>query len=143
LATDPATIKPVFTAYRSNASHEDLQIAINSIKKPHNQDWTKLCLVQLALEDRKAKTLEWLLDEQGFGLPHEFVHEANCVDPATDPETFRVLEEAKFRETWPRRPPTPEEPEEEYDESKDIPGDGSEFDLDAYIETLDSRHPLY
>jgi hypothetical protein len=68
------------------------------------------------------------------------------VDPEIDPETFRVLEQAEFRKTWPRRPPTPEElrdPDEVYDESKVISGEGYEFDLDEFIENLDSTHPLY
>jgi hypothetical protein len=106
-----------------------------------------MCLAHLALEDRKAETLKWLLDEGGVWNALGFEHEANCVDEATDPETFKVIEESDFRKLWPRRPPTPAEerdPDAEYDESKTIPDDGREFDLDYFIEhELDSSHPLY
>jgi hypothetical protein len=145
-SADPSAIKPVFTSYRSDACRDELETALNAIKKSDNRSWARMCLAQLALEDRKAETLKWLLDEGSFGFPHEFGHEADCVNPATDPEMFRVLEESEFRERWPRQPPTPPEmrdPDAVYDESQVMPDDGTEFDLDDFIENLERSHPLY
>jgi hypothetical protein len=139
-------IKALFENYRNGADKDEIKDQLSKISKERDQGWARMCLAQLALEDRKANTLKWLLDEGGFGYSHEFEHEANTVDEGKDPETFKVLEESKFREQWPRRTPTPanlRDPDFVYDEENELfDDDGDEGDDDPTA-NIDSTHPLW
>jgi hypothetical protein len=69
------------------------------------------------LQDRRSAILKLCLDQGGFPFEHYFEDAANASD---DPETFKVLEESRFRKIFPRRvPPGEGDSEEEFEGEKD------------------------
>jgi hypothetical protein len=74
------------------------------------------------LQDRRSDILKLCLDQGGFAFEHYFEDAADRFQNASDdPETFKVLEESKFRELYPRQAPRNEEDVEEEPEGEEDP----------------------
>jgi hypothetical protein len=95
-------------------------------------------LAMLALQDRRAGVLKLCLDQGGFPYEHYFEDAANRLqdehdDPENEchePETYRVLEESRFRKIYPRKTArskeeldAQEDPAEVFDQGGRLPVD--------------------
>ena len=96
-------------AYR-NGSLNDIRDTLRPLNEEHAKCARK-SISFLALQERQAEVLEFFLDEGGFPYESYFEDGANRVKEGDDPDTFRVLEESRFRVIYPRGDP-PESPRE-------------------------------
>jgi hypothetical protein len=76
------------------------------------------------LQDRRSDILKLCLDQGGFAFEYYFEDAADRFQNASDdPETFKVLEESKFRKLYPRRAPRNDEDVEEESEGEEDPSE--------------------
>lgn len=75
-------------------------------------------LAYLAVKDRCADMLEMCFEGR-FRYEGYFQDEADSVDPESDPETFRVLEHSRFRQSYPRKDPADYNSDNEDDDDTD------------------------
>lgn len=101
---DIGPVEAVFQAYRRGSVHET-QGRLAALDDGHLM-FTRKSVVLLALQERRPKMLEMILNERG-GFPYEFyfIEEADRVEEDQDPETFRVLEQSILRKHDPRLRP--------------------------------------
>jgi hypothetical protein len=98
---DTTPFENVFKAYRTGDATK-VQELLSHLNDQHARLIRK-SLSMLALQERRADVLKLCLDQGGFPYEHYFEDEANEVKESEDPETFKVLEESKFRILYPRK----------------------------------------
>jgi len=130
---DSTLFENVFRAYRTG-DVEEVKASLNQLSDEH-ANYVRKSLAVLALQDRRSTILKLCLDQGGFAFEHYFEDAANRFQNASDdPETFKVLEESRFRKLYPR--PTPrakadseqeledeEDPSEVFDQGGRLPVD--------------------
>ena len=102
-SSDTNPFEAVFKAYRTGST-DDVRDKLASLSDEHAKCIRK-SLSLLALQERRADVLKLCLDQGGFPYEAYFEDEANVVDENKDSETFEVLEQSRFRQVYPRRPP--------------------------------------
>ncbi|KAH8667476.1 hypothetical protein BGZ60DRAFT_409339 [Tricladium varicosporioides] len=117
---DAKPFKEVFAAYRTGDIPE-IKAKLDKLNEEH-AGYARESLAMLALQDRRSKVLKFCFDE-GFTFHGFFIDASNEFQNANnDPDTFKVLEESKMRELYPRCPPSVEDnkpPEKDFDEGGD------------------------
>ena len=111
----------MFAAYRTG-DVEEVKAALARLSDEH-AGYVRKSLAMLALQDRRSGILRLCFDQGGFAFEHYFVDAADKLQKSDDPETFKVLEESKFRELYPRRAPRTEEDSEEESEGEEDPSE--------------------
>lgn len=104
---DPNKLKPLFTAYRDGRNVEAMNTLLETLDEGVDRTAAKKLIAQLALQDRRADVLAWILNVGEISFEVCFRAEADKVDGSRDPETFKVLEQSSFRALVPRQNPTP------------------------------------
>jgi len=129
---DATPFEDVFTAYRTG-DIDKVKASLARLSDEHAR-YIRQSLAVLALQDRCSGILK-LCFEEGFTFSGYFVDAADEFQNASDdPEIFKILEESKLREQYPRLPPRPEDDGEEESEGEMDPSEafdrGGKFPVD-------------
>lgn len=130
---DSAPFEEVFTAYRTG-DVDEVKACLARLSEKH-AGFVRKSLATLALQDRRSRILKLCFDQGGFAYEHWFEDAANKFQNASDdPETFKVLEESRFRQLYPRKAPRTKADSEEGLEGEEDPSavfdKGGEFPVD-------------
>lgn len=101
--TDTSAPEAVYNAYR-RSTLEDVKAKFAVLDGPPAKA-VKKSLAFLALQERQTDVFKFFMDEGGFPFEAYFHIEADSVDEEMDPETFKVLEQSRFRKLVPRIKP--------------------------------------
>ncbi|KAJ9668244.1 hypothetical protein H2201_001674 [Coniosporium apollinis] len=119
---DVTLFEDVFATYRTG-DVDQVKASLARLTDEHAK-YLRKSLAVLALQDRRSGILKLCLDQGGFAFEHYFVDAADKFQNASDdPETFKVLEESKMRELYPRSAPHTEEDSEEESEGEEDPSE--------------------
>ncbi|KAJ9637274.1 hypothetical protein H2199_007561 [Coniosporium tulheliwenetii] len=122
IVDDVTLFEDVFATYRTG-DVDQVKASLARLTDEHAK-YLRKSLAVLALQDRRSGILKLCLDQGGFAFEHYFVDAADKFQNASDdPETFKVLEESKMRELYPRSAPHTEEDSEEESEGEEDPSE--------------------
>ncbi|EON63462.1 hypothetical protein W97_02690 [Coniosporium apollinis CBS 100218] len=120
--SDATPFENVFAAYRTG-DVDQVKASLDRLRDEH-ANYLRKSLAVLALQARRSGILKLCLYQGGFAFESYFVDAADKFQNASDdPETFKVLEESRFRELYPRSTARTEEDSEEESEGEEDPSE--------------------